>query len=181
MSEDWEARANRAEALLREVMEFCEDVFANPAAHVPPWGRQASTVEGRHATREQHLAARISSIIENAGKGPAFVAMKVDPPDVAHEDDHPVYRVNLWRQQAALPEIPQDQMKWELDSYDVTVVDVPEVLDWANWRVQLVPGPQKPPGPTRWPGPTRVWIGIVIGQGDDRTLIRLAGTEPTRQ
>ena len=69
MSEDWETRANSAEALLREVMEFCDDVFKNPAAHVPPWEGDASTVEGRHPTREQHLV-RISSIIDNAGKGP---------------------------------------------------------------------------------------------------------------
>lgn len=175
MSEDWEARANRSETLLQEIKEFCEDVFDHPTSHVPPWESEAWTVEGR-PTREQHLAARISSIIENAGKGPAFVATRVDPPEPAHEDDSPVFRVHLWRQREAPEGTPQDQVAWELEAYEVGDVDVHEVLDWASWRVE-----RGPRGVTMWPGPTRVWVGLVVGEGDERTLIRLAGKEPTSQ
>lgn len=46
-------------------MLFCLSVCDAPVPHMPPWGQQTWTVEGR-PSREQHLAARIASMIEKS-------------------------------------------------------------------------------------------------------------------
>jgi hypothetical protein len=71
LSKDPQVRAQRYEDAIKNVLEFCDDIAENPIDHVPPWegedqearGQRAWTVEGR-PTREQHLAARIESVIE---------------------------------------------------------------------------------------------------------------------
>ncbi|MEQ4204476.1 hypothetical protein [Actinopolymorpha sp. B9G3] len=71
LSKDPQVRAQRYEDAIKKVLELCDDVSDNPIDHVPPWegedrharGQRAWTVEG-HPTREQHLVARIESLIE---------------------------------------------------------------------------------------------------------------------
>jgi hypothetical protein len=57
----------------------------------------------------------------------------VDPRDIEWEDDHPVYRVHLWHQPPAPPDIPQSSVGYHCDEYLLRGArDVHEVLDWAS-------------------------------------------------
>jgi hypothetical protein len=88
----------------------------------------------------------------------------VDPRDTAWEIDFPSYRIYFWEPQAAAPGVPQQIVGFRSNEFEVSGVDVGEVLAWAE--------------ATKPPGSTYTIYAVIEGAGE-RGLVRLAGVDPT--
>jgi hypothetical protein len=88
----------------------------------------------------------------------------VDPRDTDWEIVQPMFRVYFWEPQPAPPGVPKESAGYRSTEFEVSGVDVSEVLAWAETNT--------PSGATRT-------IYAVVEQGNRRGLVRLAGTDPT--
>jgi hypothetical protein len=90
----------------------------------------------------------------------------VDPRDTQWEEDAPVYRVYLWSQALAPPDIPSDLVGWQSEEYEIRDArDVHEVIAWA----------QRPEH-----GGRAFALYVSIERNGQPGLVRLAGVDPTR-
>ena len=87
----------------------------------------------------------------------------VDPRDTVWEINTPSYRIYFWEPQAAAP-VPQQPVSYRSNEFEVSGVDVGEVLAWAE--------------STKPPGSTYAIYAVIEGAGE-RGLVRLAGVDPT--
>jgi hypothetical protein len=89
-------------------------------------------------------------------------ARPVDPRDALTEETYPEYRVTFWERLRAPADIPLSRVGFRSDEWSVVgATSVFEVLAWAEAHC----------------GPHRAYTVSVLTIG--RSLIRLAGTDPT--
>jgi hypothetical protein len=88
----------------------------------------------------------------------------IDPRDTVWEIDSHSYRFYFWEPQPPpQPNLPVHPVSYHSSEFEVTDVDVAEVIAWAE--------------ATASPGSTYT-LYAVIDQGNERGLIRLAGVDP---
>ena len=86
---------------------------------------------------------------------PKLDARLVDPRDSHWELWHPAYRVSLWTRSGHA---------WVSREFEIDAADVNDVLDWIRQQ-----------------GDAETFtLYAVVDQGEDRGLVRLAGSDPTR-
>jgi hypothetical protein len=90
---------------------------------------------------------------------------QVDPRDVAWEIDFPSYRVYFWKPDPPPVGVRDHPVGFSSNEFELSgVSDVGEVLAWIE--ASASPGSIY----TLW---------VVVVQGDERGLVRLAGEDPT--
>jgi hypothetical protein len=88
----------------------------------------------------------------------------VDPRDTEWEICQPVFRVYFWEPNPLPPGIPEESAGYRSTEFEVSGVDVGEVLAWAE---------------TNAPSGATFTVYTVVEQGSRRGLVRLAGVDPT--
>jgi hypothetical protein len=86
---------------------------------------------------------------------PELDARHVDPRDSRWELWNPAYLVSLWSRSGD---------GWASREFEIGAADVNEVLDWIREQDDV----------------ETFTLYAIVNRGDDRGVVRLAGTDPTR-
>lgn len=97
-----------------------------------------------------------------------FFAREVDPRDVGVEIASATFRARLWRCSASAAKSPgrSNASWWRPSDWELSGVQVQDVLRWLDGQL----------GPA---DTAEVFVLLPDDQGPERTLLRIAGVDPT--